>query len=171
MRGRWACGDNTSGHETWSTLRNPSVKTARVNYALRLNLQAALPTAGRYLNSKIRQNLHPVGDRGLEPPTPSLSSNRNHDASDSSKALALTPSAACTSACTSEGENANADAPEVDQGNANEEIDQGRGSSTTDQTAPLAKLAAALLTLSPADRERLASMLNGNRENRLVDRE
>lgn len=36
-----------------------------------------------------------------------------------------------------------------------------RAAEATDQADPLAKLAAALLTLSPADRERLAAMLTG----------
>jgi len=55
------------------------------------------------------------------------------------------------------------------QGAAGEGIERGNGareSSTagapTDQGDPLAKLAAALLTLSPADRERLAGMLAGH---------
>ena len=57
------------------------------------------------------------------------------------QALTPTPSAACTSACTSEAKNANADA--------------------TDQGDPLAKLAATLAGLSQAERERLAAMLTG----------
>ena len=60
-----------------------------------------------------------------EPPTP--------------QALTPTPSAACTAACTSEAENANADA--LDQGDS------------------LAKLATTLAGLSQAERERLAAML------------
>ena len=85
--------------------------------------------------------------------TPSLSSKGTCNASDSSKGLTPTPSAACTAACTSEPENANADAPDAHQG------DEGEG---TDQGDRLDKLAAALLTLSPADRERLAAMLTGH---------
>ncbi|MFZ1934856.1 MAG: hypothetical protein WCB27_01865 [Thermoguttaceae bacterium] len=81
---------------------------------------------------------------------------------DSSKTLTPTPSPVCTRVCTSEPENANADAhnttslgtspqaPDASQGNGSEGIDQGD---------PLAKLAAALLTLSPADRAKLATML------------
>ena len=69
--------------------------------------------------------------------------------------LTPTPSPVCTTACTSEAENENADAlevpppgtpsqaPDADQGNEGKGIDQGDS---------LAKLAAALLTLSPADR-------------------
>jgi hypothetical protein len=49
--------------------------------------------------------------------------------------------AACTAACTSEAETTNA------------------GNLGADQGDPLAKLAAAMLTLSPADHERLAAML------------
>jgi hypothetical protein len=64
--------------------------------------------------------------------------------SQDSKGLTPTLPAACTSACTSEGENENAGTLDADQGD------------------PLAKLAAALLTLSPADRERLVAMLAGH---------
>ena len=66
--------------------------------------------------------------------------------------LAPTLPAACTAACTSEPENDNA-------GTADGGRDKGEG---TDQGDPLAKLAAALLTLTPADRERLAAMLTGH---------
>ena len=96
--------------------------------------------------------------------------------------------AACTADCTSEAETANAgilEAPSLDASpqaaatvpDANqgardrqqgEGIGQGgtdRGSSTTETSVgspdPMANLAAALLTLSPADRERLAAMLAG----------
>jgi hypothetical protein len=65
-------------------------------------------------------------------------------------ALASTPSTACTNACTSEPENANA--PAADQKNEGEGIDQ---------VDPLTALAAALLTLSPADWAKLAAMLTG----------
>jgi hypothetical protein len=57
----------------------------------------------------------------------------------------------CTRVCTSEGENANADTLEADQGNKGEGIDQGD---------PLAKLAAAITGLSPMDRQRLAALLS-----------
>ena len=65
--------------------------------------------------------------------------------------LTATPSAACTAACTSEGENVHNGTPD----NETEGIDQGetgRGSSTADRGNPAAKLSAALLTLSPEDR-------------------
>jgi hypothetical protein len=78
-----------------------------------------------------------------------------------------TVSAACTAACTSEGENANAGAagaaslgaPPDAAGNL--DTDQGdEGEATADKPAdPLAALAATLLTLSPADRARLATLL------------
>ena len=80
-------------------------------------------------------------------------------------ALTPTASAACTCACTSEPENANADAldstsldtppqaADADQGNLGEGIDQGD---------TLAKLAAELVKLSPADRQRLTAMLAGH---------
>jgi hypothetical protein len=79
----------------------------------------------------------------------------HHDASIDSKALTPTPSAACTSACTSEGENANDDAP--DAGNRGE----GEGAAAIDQGDPLAWLAAELGKLSPEDRQRLAALLIG----------
>jgi hypothetical protein len=72
-----------------------------------------------------------------------LGSNRPHDTSIDSKALTPTPSAACTSACTSEPENVNA------------------GTADGYQADSLAKLAAELAKLSLADRERLAAMLTG----------
>jgi hypothetical protein len=92
-----------------------------------------------------------------------------------------TPSAACTAACTSEAENANAgpleaaslgtsphaaDGADAHQGDEGEEIGQGgaaRGLSAVDQSPadPLAVLAAAVAKLSPADRERLAALLTG----------
>jgi hypothetical protein len=77
------------------------------------------------------------------------------DASENSKALTSTPSAVCTRVCTSEAKNANADATGTG------ERDQGEGTAAVDQGDPLAKLAAAVLSLSPADRERLATMLTG----------
>jgi hypothetical protein len=113
-----------------------------------------------------------VGGRGLEPPTPSLSSYGTHNASETGKGLTPTPSAACTAACTSEPENANAgtlDADQHDQPTGDQDqgegTDQGgtaRGSSAADQGDALTKLAAALLDLTPADRERLAAMLAGH---------
>jgi hypothetical protein len=72
-----------------------------------------------------------MGATGLEPVTPSVSSNRNRGATLDGKGLAITPPDRCTTRCTS-----------------STEID-------------LAALAAALLGLSPADRARLAAMLLG----------
>ena len=75
--------------------------------------------------------------------------------------VAPTPSAACTCACTSEAENTNAGTADADQ-NQSEGTDQGgtaRGSSAADQGDPLAAIVAALLALSPAERERLAGMI------------
>jgi hypothetical protein len=67
-----------------------------------------------------------------------------------------TPPAACTSACTSEAENANA-------GNAETDADQGSVSEGTagKPADPLAALAAAIANLTPADRARLVAMLAG----------
>ncbi|MHC4402420.1 MAG: hypothetical protein ACYTG0_22370 [Planctomycetota bacterium] len=93
---------------------------------------------------------------GLEPPTPGLQSGGPPNVSDDTKALTETATDACTAACTSEPENARAGTPDADRSAGDRQ--QGEGS---DQADPLAKLAAALLTLSPADRERLAAMLKG----------
>jgi hypothetical protein len=94
-----------------------------------------------------------------------------------SKALTSTPSDACTAACTSEPKNANADALnatssgtppqapgtlDTDQGiQAAAVAHQGSEGEGINQGDPLARLAAELGNLSPADRERLAAMLTG----------
>jgi hypothetical protein len=82
--------------------------------------------------------------------------------------LTATPSAACTSACTGEGDKANVGVleatlmetpPQVADANRRNAA-KGLGASPgTEDT--LATLAAVLLTLSLADRERLAAMLAG----------
>ena len=75
----------------------------------------------------------------------------------------------CTRVCTSKPENANDGLPkaaspnvlpvvEVADGNTQDQVD--RGEHRADGADPLAKLAADLLTLSPAERERLAAMLS-----------
>ena len=87
--------------------------------------------------------LQRVGDTGLEPVTPSLSSKRANNASENGQALAATGSAACTSACTSEAENVKAAAPETS----------------------LDALAAAVASLSAEDRAKLVAML-GNADGR-----
>ena len=61
-----------------------------------------------------------------------------------------TPSAACTAACTSKGENANADACQAGQ------LCEGEGIGQGDM---LTALAAAIADLSPADGAKLAAML------------
>ena len=84
------------------------------------------------------------------------------DVTAATKALAETLPAACTAACTSEGENANAG--RVPSGcDAEPAGHQGQGEGTTAKpaAASLESLAAALLTLSPADREKLAALLVG----------
>ena len=57
-----------------------------------------------------RERVYIKRETGIEPATTSLGSYNDTVVSDDSKALTPTPSAACTTACTSEGENANADA-------------------------------------------------------------
>jgi len=98
-----------------------------------------------------------VGASGLEPPTPSLSSKGTSDASEAGKELASTPPAVCTSVCTSQAENANAGTTDAHQGTEGE----GTASAAASPGAGLAELAAALLTLSPADRARLAAIPTG----------
>ena len=103
-----------------------------------------------------------------------MGSNDAPVASGNSKGLTSTPSAACTAACTSTGENANADAREaaslgtpaqaagtLDTGQDTQDAavaHQGEGEGI-DQGDSLAKLAAALLILSPADRAKLSKLL------------
>ena len=94
-----------------------------------------------------------MGATGLEPVTSSLSSKRHDNANGGSKGLTPTPSAVCTRVCTSEPENANAGTLHTDQGN------EGEGTAGMPAAASLESLAAALLTLSPADRAKLAAML------------
>jgi hypothetical protein len=76
-----------------------------------------------------------MGATGLEPVTPSVSSKGQPVASDDGKGLAETPANVCTPVCTSEVK--------------------------TQQGASLDQLAAALLTLSPEDRAKLAALLLG----------
>jgi hypothetical protein len=87
--------------------------------------------------------------------------------------LTASRSPVCTRVCTSEGENANAgradggpgdggQRADTDQAGRGEGIDHGEagpGSSTTDQGDPLAKLAAALVALSPDDRAAIVAMV------------
>ena len=90
----------------------------------------------------------------LELSTSALRTHESSDVSDSTKELTSTLSAACTNACTSEPENDNAGTSDAaDRGVEGEGLDQGD---------TLAKLTAALLTLSPADRGSLAAMLKGD---------
>jgi hypothetical protein len=111
--------------------------------------------------------LRDVGGRRLELPTPSLSSNRTHDATDTIKGFTPTPFPVCTRVCTSEPENANADTLEAAS------LGTPPQAADADQGDTLDKLAAALLTLLPADRERLAAMLTrhqGESEGELCER-
>ncbi|MEN6406357.1 MAG: hypothetical protein ABFC77_07795 [Thermoguttaceae bacterium] len=98
-----------------------------------------------------------------------MSSNGTHDVSDSRQALTPTPfpvcTRVCTRVCTTEAENANADTLEavsLDLPQQDADVlgtghhDDGEG---IDQGDTLAKLADALLMLSPTDRKRLATML------------
>jgi hypothetical protein len=114
--------------------------------------------------------LHQERETGLEPATSSLGSYNAPVASDSNKGLTATPSDACTTACTSEGENANADALEASspatlpQAANALDADQGKEGKGIDQGDPLANLAALIASLSPADRQRLTTMLTGHQD-------
>jgi hypothetical protein len=79
-----------------------------------------------------------VGATGLEPVTPSVSSKGRPDASEANKGLAEQAPNGCTSGCTDK--------------------------ENIEQPDRLAALAAALLSLSPADRARLAAMLLSQQE-------
>jgi hypothetical protein len=129
-----------------------------------------------YRNHQKKKALTPFGIRayverqkGFEPSTFGLGSGTHPVASEGSKALTPTPFSVCTRVCTSEAENANADALEAasfDTPQAADVLgtghpDEGEGTATIDQGDTLAKLAAAVANLSPADRERLAAMLAG----------
>ena len=76
-----------------------------------------------------------MGATGHEPVTPSVSSKGTPDASGTAEELTAAAPSACTTACTSTAETANAGTVEA--------------------------LAAALLALSPRDRARLVAMLLG----------
>ncbi len=84
--------------------------------------------------------------------------------------VAPTPPAACTAACTSEAENANAGTPDAaslgtpPQAAGTLGTDQGREGEGTDQGDPLAGLAAAIANLTPADRAKVAGMLAGQQQ-------
>jgi hypothetical protein len=104
-----------------------------------------------------------------------LGPERNSDASEPLKSQGFTPTlpAACTAACTSEAETDNADtyyatlAGTPSQAAAAVAADGGRNEGEgTDEGGRLDKLAAALLTLSPAERERLAAMLTAHQGTR-----
>ena len=99
---------------------------------------------------------------------------RGGDASEplSGQQVATTPSPVCTSVCTSEAENANANAGRSDGGpgdRGEEGADDAHGAkkpdtppAPPDQGDPLARLAAELGKLSPEDRQRLAALLIGH---------
>ncbi len=84
-----------------------------------------------------------------------MGSNRGCVVSGADKGLTPTPAPVCTRVCTSNPENDNADAdPAGHQG-------QGEGATAKPADASLESLADALLTLSPADRAKLAALLAG----------
>ena len=88
---------------------------------------------------------------GLEPPTPGLQSRGLSNVSDDTKALTETATDACTAACTSEAENANAGAADRSAG------DRQRGEGID----PAESLAAELRRrLTVEDCHRLADLLN-----------
>ena len=79
--------------------------------------------------------------------------------------MGLTPNASpvCTRVCTSKPENDNAGrVPSGCDADPADHQGQGEGTTAKPAAASLESLAAALLTLSPADRDRLAAMLQGD---------
>ena len=116
-----------AGHAAEPFLR----KTSALSRVSRLHFR---PPEGM-LDLRSAKDLREVDATGLEPVTPSVSSNSLSLATADTKGLAASGADRCTASCTSEPK------PE--------------------QTDPLAPLAAALLGLSPADRARLAAMLLG----------
>ena len=104
---------------------------------------------------------------GIEPATSWMQTRESTDASADSKALTPTPFPVCTRVCTSEPENANADALEAasvgppPQAADADQSNEGEGTAAIDQGDPLTRLAAELSKLSQEDRQRLAAMLVG----------
>jgi hypothetical protein len=80
-----------------------------------------------------------MGATGLEPVTPSVSSNSTRDASSKQQGVAESQAGRCTNGCTNTAQNANVGTVEA--------------------------LAAALLGLSAADRARLAALLTESTQN------
>ena len=129
-----------------------------VNTVLASAIQAALPTWADSKSRDFKRTYVKSREREteLESATSSLGSNKLAVVSIADKGLTSTPSPVCTRVCTSEPENDNAGTPDRDQG-------EGEGN---DQGDRLDKLATALLTLSPADRQRLAAMLARHQDER-----
>jgi len=91
-----------------------------------------------------------------------LSSKGTGNASDTSKGLTPTASPVCTRVCTSNPENDNAGrVPSGCDADPAGDQDGGEGATAKPAAASLESLAAALLTLSPADRAKLAALLVG----------
>jgi hypothetical protein len=108
-----------------------------------------------------------VEPTGIEPATSWMQTSTASVTSEDTKALAPSDPAACTAACTSEPKNANADALEDDspgaapQAAGEPNVNGSDAGETVDEGNALATLAAALLSLTPTDRARLAKMLLG----------
>ncbi len=98
------------------------------------------------------QQVDQVGATGFE---------RNSDASEPPTGQGFTPTlpAACTAAWTSEAENDNVGTVAGTAADADEGRNEGEGADEGDR---LDKLVAALLTLSPSERERLPAMLTAH---------
>jgi hypothetical protein len=97
-----------------------------------------------------------VERRRFELPTSALRTHDERDVSVDNKEVTTTPFPVCTRVCTSNPENDNAVT------NSAGHQGQDKEATTKPDAASLETLAAALLTLSPADRERLAAMLKGD---------
>lgn len=87
--------------------------------------------------------------KGVEPSTSALRTHKDGDASVNGPELTATPSAACTVACTDEGQ--------IVTDHASSSNAMAKGEASTDDA--LSMLAAALLNLDPIARAKLATML------------
>ena len=98
---------------------------------------------------RVLPSIHLVERKGVEPSTSALRTQECDDVNGTGKELTATPPPVCTNVCTREGGNANA----IDDDQLKKD-----GGAVAD---PIAAIAAMLMSLSPADRARLAAKLIG----------
>jgi len=102
-----------------------------------------------------------VERKGIEPSTSALRTQEPSNASDATKELASTHSAACTAACTSEAENANDGTPKTTVADQAGRLDEPLAE-TLD--ADLAAVSAAWPKLPPAIRAGILAMIRAASE-------